>query len=369
VIRDGDRQVAEFRSPAVAGDAAGFTVAWRPDKLWDLHTPQNQFELDLSLLDTAGQVLDTALPVRFGYREFWIDGRDFYLNGSRIHLSAVPFDNAQVGAALSTYEGAKESLLRLQSFGINFVYTHNYGCEPGTHLGFAEILRAADDVGMLLALSQPHFSAYDWDAAEADTANGYAEHAAWYAAVAGSHPAVVAYATSHNATGYTEDMNPDQIDGLSDPRDAGAKRNAARALRAEAILNAIDPSRLVYHHSSGNLGTMHTSNFYPNWAPIQEMDDWFGHWATAGVKPVFLVEYGAPFGWDWTMYRGWYNGQREFGSAVVPWEFCLAEWNAQFLGDEAYRIQRPRGRESALGSETVRHRPHLAPVGLPDRGR
>ena len=27
-----------------------------------------------------------------------------------------------------------------------------------------------------------------------------------------------------------------------------------------------------------------------------------------------------------------------FGSAKVPWEFCLAEWNAQFQGDRAYRI-------------------------------
>jgi hypothetical protein len=33
------------------------------------------------------------------------------------------------------------------------------------------------------------------------------------------------------------------------------------------------------------------------------------------------------------MYRGWYKGRREWGSARVPWEFCLAEWNAQFLGD------------------------------------
>jgi hypothetical protein len=38
------------------------------------------------------------------------------------------------------------------------------------------------------------------------------------------------------------------------------------------------------------------------------------------------------------MYRGWYNGAREFGSAAVPWEYCLAEWNAQFLGDDAYKI-------------------------------
>ena len=83
---------------------------------------------------------------------------------------------------------------------------------------------------------------------------------------------------------------------------------------------------------------MHDSNFYPNFAPIQELSDWFEHWATKGVKPVFTCEYGAPFTWDWTMYRGWYKGERTFGSARVPWEFCLAEWNAQFLGDRAYRI-------------------------------
>jgi hypothetical protein len=83
---------------------------------------------------------------------------------------------------------------------------------------------------------------------------------------------------------------------------------------------------------------MHTSNFYLNFTPIQEVSDWFEHWATKGVKPMFPVEYGVPFTWDWTMYRGWYKGERSFGSANVPWEFCLAEWNAQFLGDRAYQI-------------------------------
>jgi hypothetical protein len=122
-------------------------------------------------------VLDTQFRVPFSYREFWIDGRDFYLNGSRIFLSSVPLDNAQVGAALATYDGARESLERLKSIGINFVYTHNYGCEPGSHLSFEEILRAADDVGMLVALTQPHFSHYDWKSADADKTNGYARHA------------------------------------------------------------------------------------------------------------------------------------------------------------------------------------------------
>ncbi len=139
-----------------------------------------------------------------------------------------------MGAALATYAGARESLLRLKSFGINFVYTHNYGCEPGSHLSFAEILRAADDTGMLVALSQPHFSAYDWKSAEADQTNGYARHAAFYVRVAGSHPSVVCYAMSHNATGYNEDINPPMIDGLSDPRDAVGRqqRQAGLALRS-----------------------------------------------------------------------------------------------------------------------------------------
>ncbi|HTL18440.1 MAG TPA: glycoside hydrolase family 2 TIM barrel-domain containing protein, partial [Patescibacteria group bacterium] len=290
------------------------------------------------LIDDKGAILDPSWPVQFGFRELWIGGRDFFLNGTRIFLSAVPVDNAQVSAAAATYSAARESLERLKSFGINFVYTHNYGCEPGAHLGFEEILRAADDVGMLVSFSQPHFSHYDWKATNADEANGYAGHAAYYAKVAQNHPSVVMYSMSHNATGYDEDMNPDMIDGIHDARDTWALKNVALARRAEAIVTRLDPSRIVYHHASGNLGSMHAINFYPNFVPIQELSDWFGHWSKEGVKPAFMCEYGAPFTWDWTMYRGWYKGQREFGSAAVPWEFCLAEWNAQFLGDSAFNI-------------------------------
>ena len=49
--------------------------------------------------DASGKALDCYYAVRFGFREFWIDGKDFYLNGSRIFLSAVPLDNAQLGDA------------------------------------------------------------------------------------------------------------------------------------------------------------------------------------------------------------------------------------------------------------------------------
>ena len=327
-----------FQASDVKNGRMAFAENWHPKKLWDTHTPSNQYTVTVSLLDADGRLLDTSFPERFGFREFWINGRDFYLNGTRIHLSAVPLDNAQVGAAWATYQRARESLRRLRSFGINTVYTHNYGCTPGAHLSFAEILRAADDEGMLVSFSQPHFGQYDWEVPDAERTNGYARHARFYVRAAQNHPSVVMYSMSHNSTGYSEDMNPDLIDGVHDARSTWSLRNARRALRAEAIVRKLDPSRIIYHHSSGNLSAMHTANFYPNWAPIQELSDWFEHWATVGVKPFFSCEYGAPFMWDWGMYRGWYKGVRTFGSAAVPWEFCLAEWNAQFLGDRAFRI-------------------------------
>ncbi|NQV34744.1 MAG: hypothetical protein HQ515_18765, partial [Phycisphaeraceae bacterium] len=178
-IMDGNSSVREFTSNTfqardLQAGRLTLTEHFKPEKLWDVHTPENTYTLHLSLVKAGGVVQDVREPVRFGFREFWIDGRDFFLNGSRLFLSSVPLDNAQVGAAWANYAAARKSMERLKSFGINFVYTHNYGCEPGSHLSFAEILRAADDTGMLVALSQPHFSHYDWDAPDADRTNGYA---------------------------------------------------------------------------------------------------------------------------------------------------------------------------------------------------
>ncbi len=358
-VFDGHAVVKEFTSSSFSGrdlrkGEVSVTQKWLPEKLWDITTPANQYTVQVTLLNGDHNALDTTWPVRFGARELWIDGRDFYLNGTRIFFSAVPLDNAQVSAALATYGAARESLERLKSFGINLVYTHNYGCEPGAHLGFEEILRAADDVGMLVSFSQPHFSHYDWKAADADENNGYARHAAYYVRAARNHPSVVMYSMSHNATGYDEDMNPEMIDGIHDARDSWALKNVALAKRAQSIVNALDASRIVYHHASGNLGPLHAINFYPNFVPIQELSDWFEHWSTQGIKPVFTCEYGAPFTWDWTMYRGFYRGQREFGSAAVPWEFCLAEWNAQFVGDRAFDIS--EGEKANLRWEAAQFR-------------
>jgi beta-galactosidase len=204
-VTDGGRPVASFTSPAFgAGDLREgrfiFTAPWHPEKLWDLNTPGNMYDVQLSLLDAAGQLLDADVPIHFGFREFWVDGRDFYLNGTRVFCPVTPFENANSSVHLATYEAARESLRRLRGMGVNTVFTHYYNCQPGAHLSLSEVLRAADDEGMLVALSQPHPRDYEWNAPDANESNGYARHAAFYVRVAQNHPSVVMYAVSHNST-------------------------------------------------------------------------------------------------------------------------------------------------------------------------
>src|SRR5262249_41185829 len=131
-----------------------FTANWKPEKLWDLHTPRNLYTAELSLLDSREKkFLDTYRPVRFGFREIEIRGRDFYLNGTRIFCSVVPFESANSGPYEATYEAARETLLFYKKMGINTLFTHYYKVAPGTNSALEDILRAADDVGMLISLS------------------------------------------------------------------------------------------------------------------------------------------------------------------------------------------------------------------------
>jgi hypothetical protein len=350
---------APFGAQDLRNGRITFSDHWRPEKLWDAVTPQNQYELKLRLLDGSGELLDEFCALRFGFREFWVDGRDLRLNGTRIHFFATPLDVGEVSAYAASYGGARKMFSRLNAVGINLMYTHNYSCQPGAHISFEEILRAADDTGMLVSFTQPEFGDYRWDSPDAEKTNGYAEDAAFYVRCAQNHPSVVMYSTSHNATGTAQQQNPDYIDGKSapwpDPQDKSRRTDVAavRALRAEAIVTGLDPSRPLYHHSSGNLGQFYTLNCYLNFVPIQERSDWFGHWATEGVKPLLLVEYGAPYTPTWSDNRpGSVSTRRR--ARQFP-----AEWGAQFRGDAAYKLSQEEMRNP---NATVKSSENIAGV-------
>jgi beta-galactosidase len=355
-IFDGEKKVHSFQSaPFKASDASSgrfaFTTPWKPEKLWDTNATANMYDVKLSLMDGTGAVVDAYFATRFGFREFWLDGKDFKLNGSRYHLIAYPYDGALLSVYNASYAGAKEALERVKAAGFNFIYAHNYDAHPGSNLSYEETMRAADDVGILFSFTM----------GITDPA-----HTEWFVRQASGHPSVVMYAISHNNYGISEDGNPDLIhscpDFTADANDhekrADGKQQEAR--KREALITKFDRTRPIYHHG-GNISDMATPNMYLNFVPPQEVSDWFATWAEKSKKPVFPTEFGNAVDADFTMFRGYdlsangevtapledaklgrNGGMRKQGSyfygSALRTEYHLPGWGAQFRGDIAYQL-------------------------------
>jgi len=151
---------------------------------------------------------------------------------------------------------------------------------------------------------------------------------------------------SHNATGYEEDMNPDMIDGLHDPRATWSQNNSKLALRAEAIVRHLDPGRIVYHHASGTWGRCTVATSIPT-SPRSRNYRTGSSTGQPGYQTVVHMRVRSAFHLDWAMYRGWYKGERTFGNARVPWELCMASGTRSFLATELSRSARWRRRTCA----------------------
>jgi len=353
----------EFASGALTPDAAGvlrFTVPWTDARLWDTDTPQNRYEATLTLADGAGQTVDALTPVKFGFREFRIAGRDFLLNGTPIHLRALYNASANGKADKATVAAARELCLRMFAYGFNAIIGGNYDFAPGS-VGYLEgLLEACDQTGMLMAFSLPHKKDFANKLDDPKMAELYRKQTAWLIRQARNHPSVVLYAMNHNSTGYYGDQNPMKIDGVYDILKAADLKNdwvpkqRKQAFITESIAKSIDPTRPVYHHESGNLGDLHTVNCYLNWAPIQERSDWTEHWATQGVKPLFFVEWGLPHISSWSSYRG----PKFIWRCEAFQSLWAAEFAAQFWGDAAYR-------DDAAAVKALDHEERLWAMGVP----
>lgn len=332
------------------------TYSWADAKLWDTDTPGNMYEVVVTVLDSAsGQVIDESLPVRFGFREFWIEGRDFMLNGRRIHLRALHNRTINGPADKACFAGALNTCRRMQEYGFNFLITANYHFQPGA-VGYMDgLFSAADETGMLTSFALPHCKDFNWKLDSAEQRERYTQLSQWLIRRVQNHPSAIMYAMNHNSTGYYGDQNPLKIDGIYDPDTItdrlGYKgssyrtRTRKQARLAAEIAKSIDPTRPVYHHQSGNLGEMHTVNIYLNWAPRQERSDWLEHWGAKGTKPLFFVEWGLPHISSWSSYRG----PRFIWRCEAFQQLWDSEFAAAIIGEDAYAMT--EGKKRAIDIE------------------
>ncbi len=339
-ITEDRKSVKKFTDTKIDVKANGYTDVkgiWKDPKLWDINTPENLYYGIVSLKDRDGNLLDQSFPVRFGFRDFKIVGRDFYLNNKRIHWRTLLIDNINNQADLANKQDVITTLETLKEYGFNSVITHNYNFSPGSVTYMQSILDATDETGVLLSFSLPHGKDFEWKFSDPAVMAEYLRISEYLINKVWNHPAVVLYTMNHNQCGYKGDLNPIAMDGVFSPEygrevNPGERRVLAEVLAAN--IKNIDPTRPVYHHSSGNLGDIYSNNIYLNWSPMQERSDWTQYWSTNSVKPIFFVEWGLPHIASWSSYRGpnfiWRT--RAFQSI---WD---SEFAAAFLGNDAYNM-------------------------------
>ena len=341
VVRGPDNFEMRFPSQKIVSDGAAesrhsVSYDWIAPKLWDIDCPENLYTAEVSLLDAEGKLLDALYPEEFGFREFTIDGRNFRLNGSIIHLRSIA---NQVGAnsAYAHEKAVAELVRRCRAIGVNFLIDGDstYSFVPGKFAYQDAYRRVTSRMGLLTSLTMPNYRVCADLDSNPESQKSFRKLAEQRLRRYQNLPGLVMQSTSHNSCGYSDHQNPMKLGNGYIPENFGlVNRNRKQALVAGGILKALDPTRPVYHHDGGMLGDVHAPNQYENWAPAQERSDWLSDWEVNGVAPLFFVEYGMPHIASWASYRGplfiWRN------PAVQV--FWVDEFNAETLGEQVYAM-------------------------------
>ncbi len=302
---------------------------WIAERLWDTDDPY----LMKARIKATGDGWSDERLVRFGFREFEIRGKEFYLNGKAIRLRPTPHvDTPQIE------EVVKQWMRGIKSIGFNMKMTEE-NRSPET------MIKMADELGMLMFVELPEIKDYvvrdRWEENKEDWQRRMsAEMTRLY-----NHPSIVMWWSGFNVFAHGEDQNPARI-GQSEAmmiKNPEWERRIRIGQEAMDMIRAEDPSRGVYSHNGSIVGDLQTTNVYLCLIPLQEREEWLSDWAEHGDLPFLACEFGLPLdntfmqgraGGGWTTLGQGKNAKGSANSAMM-----LTEYAAIYLGPEAYKLQ------------------------------
>ncbi len=333
VVDSDGREAKRFTATATA--SAGVVRlgwAWPDARRWELDDP-HQYTLHLELLGAGGAVADDH-PVHFGFREFWIQGRDFLLNGTPVRLRPV-FGHGSLDQVVMP-EQAANGVAGLLAAGFNFKeFWPGNPLERGSISleSQAQFAAAASAKGLMISAIAPDLKDLlrDGKASPEEEADLLRQWRVMLGRLR-NEPAVVMWGSSGNFFGYDMDQDPRLIGqrGHGQYRDGAAVR-AAEGSRLLDLLRTGDPTRPLFTHHGGSVGDVHTVNFYLCLIPLQERIEWLEQWRATGDMPFMPVEFGTP------LHTTWHRGRAGFPGAVIS-EPLVAEFGARDLGRQAYEL-------------------------------
>lgn len=305
---------------------------WDKPRLWDFRQP-NLYTLRL---EARGTNLDDEYAQSFGFREFWIEGRKFFLNGSEIHLR--PTSHTWTEHSMSGFspliDAHIEGAIRA---GFNAEEQWPIDLDEKGKAIYRELwAERADRKGFLLLGTALNMDRARWGDA------GYRE--SWGRELEQdlrryrNHPSIIIWTTNPNWLGHGLDQDPRYIGRQRAIPDQGWKQSAAIAREGNAVLKRLDPTRPVLNHAGSSVGDIYNINCYLNFMPLQEREEWLSEWSKSGDMPLMCAEFGTP--WRYSFMRG------RWGMDAGTSEPLMTEYCAIYLGPEAYALESPAYRQA-----------------------
>jgi hypothetical protein len=271
---------------------------WTDAKVWGIggeYGEPNLYQLVTEIRDDSGKLRDRQ-TTRFGFREFWVEGTQFYLNGKRIILQGdIGFPYSNLRSFMSIF------IPLIRQYNINILRMHDSDQDT-------EVLPdVADEMGMLVyaqmypeldsregALSPEEFLA---SPLHQKNLQNYARMVKMFR----NHPSVVIYSTDNEIFTQAWDK-PDKL--------ASNIRNDRIGAFYEKFVKQMDPTRVMTR--DGDEGTWghkgkwqedppcDTANYH---YPEFDFDNFVRNWETVyDMRPVIFGEtmytsYGSWNGW------------------------------------------------------------------------
>lgn len=305
---------------------------WQNPRLWDVGKP-NLYTLKLSVQSNK---INDEYNQQFGFREFWIEGRKFYLNGTQIHLRPIV---AEEPWAIAIPQVADRIIDGYNWAGYNIAEFWPWNHDERGKWHFREqtaqradlkgfpLIAPALDIAPIASNKTWNNSRQRWEQRMAADLRRYR-----------NHPSILIWANSPNFFGHSDDQNPlrigkKNIEGtITAIEDKRLKEIALIGEEAISIIKKYDPTRPVMMHQGASVGDIYTLNSYLNIIPLQEREEWLSNWQQNGDMPYMVVEFGTPL--HATMMRG-RNG---FAKTVLS-EPLVTEFSAIYLGKQAYELE------------------------------
>lgn len=272
--------------------------AWTDPVLWELDRP---FLYNCRVTVTGGKAADTTEPLVFGFRELWRAGKDIMMNG---HVQRYRgFWNQGL---------PKEGVAGVKKYGYNLFYqTHQH---ESYYRENAKLMEECARAGVQVFSGTPTIAQRKGKiVSDPEAETQFRRHLEFWARSHRNLPTIAAASVCVNTMCAAWWMM-----GASEfGQHPGGTKDIEACI---ALARPYAENTLYFAHGDGNLGDIGNCNFYFNFVPLQEREEWLSLWASRGVISCYPAEYGAPY------YACWFNRSTPL----------MTEWGASYFGDAAY---------------------------------